>query len=80
MHDSEISTEVRINQQLEIIGTRHERIKKAIEMFWGHRDCVPFIQQLILNGDDADRTRVGFKQEILSALISLIELHKIKKN
>lgn len=77
---SEIPRQANIDKQMAIIGANHDRIKKAIELFWGHRDCVAYIEQLILNGGDGvDRARIGFKQEVLTALINLIELHEVQQ-
>ncbi len=70
--------QARIDHEMDIIRTHHERIAKAIETFWGHRDCVEYLQQLILSGGDgAGRTRIGFKNEVLSALMNLSTLHKV---
>lgn len=71
---------VRIERQMAIITKHHERIAKSIQMFWGHKDCVEYIQQLILSGGDGfGQTRIGFKREVVAALMSLIELHKIQQ-
>jgi len=76
----ELPRQARIDHQMAVIRAHHERIAKAIEMFWGHRDCVEYLQQLILNGGDGvGRARVGFKHEVLAALISLTELHEVQQ-
>jgi hypothetical protein len=76
----ELPRQARIEHEMAIISAHHERIAKAIKMFWGHRDCVEYLQQLILSGGDgAGRTRIGFKHEVLTALMNLIELHEIKQ-
>lgn len=68
---------VRIEHEMAIIRAHHERIAKIINVFWGHKECVEYLQQLILNGDDGDgKARVGFKREVLSALINLVALHE----
>ncbi len=70
--------QARIDHEMDIIRSQHERIAKAIETFWGHRDCVEYLQQLVLSGGDgAGRNRIGFKTEVLSALINLSTLHKV---
>ena len=77
--DDDIRSDLSVEHQMAIIGAHNERIRKAIDMFWGHRDCVAYIEQLILNGGDGvERARIGFKQEVLTAMINLIELHKVK--
>jgi hypothetical protein len=74
----ELPRQARIDHEMAIISAHHERIAKAIEVFWGHRDCVAYLQQLMLNGGDGiGRARIGFKREVLSALINLTALHEV---
>lgn len=68
--------QARIDSEMEIIAQHHVRIALAIEKFWGHRDCVEYIQKLILNGDNDGQKRVGFKPEVVSALMNLAALHR----
>ncbi len=76
----ELPRQARIDREMAIIRSHHERIAKAIEVFWGHRDCVEYLQQLILNGGDGvGNTRIGFKHEVLAALINLTALHEVKQ-
>ena len=78
---NELPRLARIDHEMAIIRAHHARIANAIEMFWGHKDCVEYLQQLILNGGDGfGKARVGFKHEVLSALINLTTLHEIRKN
>lgn len=71
--------QARIDNEMAIIALHHARIAMAIEKFWGHRDCVEYLQTLVLSGGDNDgRTRVGFKAEVMSALINLMSLHTLK--
>lgn len=66
----------RIDHEMAIVRQHHERVAKAIEVFWGHKDCVEYLQQLILSGGDGvGKARIGFKREVLSALINLTTLH-----
>jgi hypothetical protein len=70
----------RIDHELAIIGVHHERIRKAIQLFWGHRECVVYLQQLILSDRyGIGRARTGFKREVLSALINLAALHEVQR-
>ena len=63
--------------EIAIVRCHHEHIAKGIELFWGHRDCIEFLQKLILNGSDGTtRTRSGFKHEVVEALLSLIALQE----
>ena len=60
-------------------GHRHPRIVAAIEKFWGHRDCVEYLQKLILSGGHQDgQSRAGFKSEVLTALMNLAAMHQVK--
>jgi hypothetical protein len=75
----ELPVQARIDAELCVIAQHHLRIVQAIEKFWGHRDCVEYLQTLILSGGYKDnQNRVGFKSEVLSALINLASLHKVK--
>lgn len=76
----EMPRQARIDHEMAIIKAHHERIAKAIEVFWGHRECVDYLQQLIFNGGDGvGRARVGFKREVLSALINVAALHEVQQ-
>lgn len=77
----ELPRPARIDHEMAIIRAHQARIAKAIEMFWGHRDCPEYLQQLILSGgDDIGRSRVGFKHEVLAALINLTALHEVPQD
>lgn len=72
----EIPRQARIDREMAVITQHHARIAKAIETFWGHRDCEEYLQKLILSGGDGvGKTRVGFKSVVLAALINLLNLH-----
>jgi hypothetical protein len=80
MSFDELPRLVRIERELAIITKHHERIAKAIQLFWGHKDCLEYIQQLILSGGDGSgKARIGFKREVVAALMNLIELHEVKQ-
>jgi hypothetical protein len=75
----ELPLQARIDHEMAILGAHHMRIVQAIEKFWGHRDCVEYLQTLILSGGyKENQNRVGFKSEVLSALINLAALHRIE--
>jgi len=77
----ELPRQVGIDNAMAIVAKHHERIAKAITTFWGSRDCVEYIQKLVLSGGDGfGNSRVGFKPEVVSALLSLISLHQIDRN
>ena len=73
----EFPRQARIDREMLVIRTHHERISKAIGVFWGHRDCVEYLQKLILNGGDGfGHARIGFRSDVMAALINLISLHE----
>jgi hypothetical protein len=75
----ELPKELQIEHNLNIVRAYHARIADAIEMFWGHRDCNEYLQKLICNGGDGfGNARIGFKREVLAALINLSALHEVK--
>jgi hypothetical protein len=75
----ELPPEVTLEHELAIINAHHARIGNSIRMFWGHKDCVEYLQQLLLKGGDGvGRQRIGFKHEVVAALMNLIELHDAK--
>ena len=74
----EIPMQARIDREMAIINQHHARIGKAIDTFWGHQDCVEYLQKLIMSGGDGfGKARVGFKQDVLAALINLSNLHEV---
>lgn len=71
----EFPRQVRIDREMAVMQEHHPRIAKAIELFWGHKECAEYLQKLILSGGDGfGNARVGFKREVLTALINLTAL------
>ncbi len=68
--------QARVDFEMALIAEHHIRVALAIENFWGHRDCVDYIRSLVLSGYKEGEKRLGFKPEVLSALMTLAELHK----
>lgn len=68
--------QARVDREMALIGEHHARVAHAIESFWGSRDCVAYIESLVLSGYKEGEKRLGFKPEVLSALMTLTELHK----
>ncbi len=67
----------RIDREMQVISQHHERISKAIDVFWGHKDCAEYLQKLILSGGDGfGNARIGFRSEVMAALINLANLHE----
>jgi hypothetical protein len=76
----DLPKQARIDHEMAIINRHHERIGKAITAFWGHRDCVEYLKTLILSGSDGvGHKRIGFKPEVLTAMMHLMELHEIDR-
>ena len=72
----ELPLQTQIDHQMNVIAQYHPRIAVGIEKFWGHKDCVDYLQTLIVQGSDGERTRMGFKAEVSDALIKLAGLHR----
>ena len=76
----ELPRQVGIDNAMAIIARHHERIAKAITVFWGSNDCVDYMEKLVLSGGDGfGNARIGFKPEVVSAIMSLISLHQMDK-
>ncbi len=74
MHERPL--QARVDFEMSVMAERHPRIALSIEKFWGHRDCVDYIQSLILSGYNEGQKRMGFKPEVVASLLTLVELHK----
>jgi hypothetical protein len=73
----ELPIQARIDQEMAVVNQHHQRIVKSIGVFWGHSDCLEYLQKLILSGGDGHgHARVGFRAEVLTALINLANLHE----
>ena len=76
----ELSKQQRIDRQIAQIEQFHPHIAKGLKLMWGYTECVEYMQKLVLSGGDgAGRSRVGFRIEVLGALIDLVSLHEITK-
>ena len=76
----EFPRQIQIEREMAVIRAHHDRISKAIDVFWGHKDCVEYLQTLILNGGDGfGNARIGFRREVMTALLNLVRLHQIEK-
>lgn len=75
----ELPRQHQIDREMAVIRTYHERISKAIDVFWGSKDCVEYLETLILNGGDGfGNARIGFRREVMTALLHLVKLHPNK--
>ena len=76
----EFPRQIQIEREMAVIRAHHDRISKAIDVFWGHKDCVEYLETLILNGGDGfGNARIGFRREVMTALLNLVRLHQIEK-
>lgn len=76
----ELPRQVGIDLAMAAVAKHHQRIADAIQMFWGTRDCVEYIEKLVMSGGDGfGHARIGFKPEVVSAMMSLISLHKVDR-
>jgi hypothetical protein len=70
----------RVFDSIAVIRQHHERLARAIEIFWGHAECDELLSKLIFDGADVnDRNRAGFKTEVLDALMTLASIHEQTK-
>lgn len=73
----ELPHQAGVDRAMAVIEGRHQRIANAIKAFWGTPDCVDYMEKLIMSGGDGfGNARVGFKPEVVTALMSLISLHQ----
>ena len=76
----ELPLQARIDMEMGIVAEHNIRVAVAIESFWGRADCVEYLQTLILGGYHEGQKRMGFKPQVLAALINLAQLHQAKFN
>lgn len=75
----EFPQQVKIEFLIAIVDSEHPRLAQGIRLLWGYQACVNYLNQLIMYGaeDGTGRTRQGFTQDVMSALICLTDLHEI---
>lgn len=77
----ELPVQARVDHEIAVIAEHHERIAKSIKIFWGHRDCVEYLEKLVLSGGDGvGKTRIGFRLEVIAALINLTTMHEVTQD
>lgn len=80
--EAPVSDQEVIDRLIEIVRAEHEHIGKGLVLMWGHPECQQYLHNLIDGGDNGKRpekNRVGFKPVVFSALMDLIERHKVTK-
>lgn len=68
--------QVRVDIQLSVIAEINVRVALNIENLWGQAGCVPYICDLVFGGVREGESRQGFKREVVTALMTLADLHK----
>jgi hypothetical protein len=72
----DLSLEQRKNRALVIIEEHHPRIARSIQTLWGYRECISYVNKLILEGHDVKgHARVGFNHMAAQAMLVLTEVH-----
>ena len=62
---------------LQIVRTHHPHIATQLDSIWTSPECADYLQKLIFDGSDpANLIRVGFKSEVVDAILVLAGLHK----
>jgi hypothetical protein len=75
----EKSIEQRTTEALAIVQQRHARVANSIRTMWGHKECVQYINKLVMGGsDDSGHARMGFHQDAVQAMLELANLHEAK--
>ncbi len=67
----------RTAEALEIVKLHHSRVANSILTMWGHKECVQYINKLVMGGsDNTGHARMGFHQEAVQAMLELANLHE----
>lgn len=70
-----------IEQAIETVGTKHQRIANTLKSIWGYQECSDYLQRLVFDGaDPADLTRAGFSAEVADAILLLSRIHEVTKS
>ena len=75
-----VSEQEVIARLIAVIRKEHEHIGKALVLMWGYPECEQYLRKLIDGGDNGNlpqKSRMGFKPVVFSALLDLIERHKV---
>ena len=74
LHERPVQT--RLDLCMATIGRPHPDVAKAIVDFWGHADCVEYLQTLVMRGAVVADQRQPFRPEVLTALLDIIAFHQ----
>ncbi len=61
-----------------MVRRHHPHIGDRLHAIWGYRECGEYLQRLVLTAHDVQgNARVGFKPEVMTALMNLSAMHKV---
>lgn len=73
----EKSIQQRTAEALEIVKLHHARVANSILTMWGYKECVQYINKLVMEGNDGTgNARMGFHQDAVQAMLELANLHE----
>jgi hypothetical protein len=61
------------DEHLGIINSSYPRIYKALALFWGEREFIPYVEKLLSDTRDGDRA--GFPSNIADSFVELQNMH-----
>ena len=65
---------------LQTIRQHHPHIGRALDALWGFAECEAYLQRLIQDGGDGQHNaRHGFAKEVMQALLTAAEQHRVSK-
>lgn len=74
----EMPLHYQIDRAREVVRAHHPRIASTLDSMWGYKECADYLEKLTFDGTDpTGHTRVGFKPEVLTALLRLQAMHVI---
>lgn len=69
-----------IGKCLEIVRAHHPHIAAALDAMWGFSECEAYLSKLVTDaGDTPSSVRVGFKDEVFQAILTLADQHKVTR-
>ena len=72
----ELPLQTRLDRCMATIARPHPDVAKTVVDFWGHVECVEYLQALVMRGAVVADQRQPFRPEVLTALLDIISLHQ----
>lgn len=67
-----------LQMSMETVRTHHPHIARALDSLWGFEQCQVYLQRLIQDGADGqEKVRRGFSDEVMQALLTIAQEHKV---